>query len=322
MKYVFCFCLIFVSFAIAVVGQSGKAAVASPPPITEITVEVEGGKTLHLKAADLAKLPRKEFKATDHDGVEATFSGYELREILAPAGAKFGKDLKGAAVGQFLVIEAADGYHAVYSITELDPDFTDKSVILADRRDGKPLDAKSGPWQVIATNEKKHSRWVRQVTKLSVQMAKVGGLNSVNSIDPKTISLDDDLIRETVFINILSQWAARNIDQLNQLKTYYIAVDVNENPSEELLKKLRKLYPAVKNDSECAIGDGGVILNVSSGEPGVRFFISKLKWLTKEKVIVSDGSQTGNMGEAECEYELNKRGDAWFIDSKMNCWIS
>lgn len=139
--------------------------------ITELSVEVEGGRTLKMKAADLAKLTRKEVKAKDHDGVEATYSGYELREILAGAGAKLGKDLRGPMIAQYLVVEAADGYHAVYSLTDLDPDFTDKVVILADLRDGKALE-KIGPWQVIATNEKKHARWVRQVTALKVKIAK------------------------------------------------------------------------------------------------------------------------------------------------------
>ena len=80
--------------------------------------------------------------------------------------------VRGSAIAQYLVVEAADGYHAVYSLTELDPDFADKIVILADKRDGKPLAEKDGPWQVIATNEKKHARWVRQVTALKVRMAR------------------------------------------------------------------------------------------------------------------------------------------------------
>lgn len=148
---------------------SGGAKVAA---ITEISVEVEGCKSLKLKSADLAKLPRKDIKATDHDGVEATYSGVELREIISLAGAKLGKELRGPAIAQFLVVEAIDGYHAVYSVTELDPDFTDKTVILADKRDGKDLGDKNGPWQIIATNEKKHARWVRQVTALKVRIAK------------------------------------------------------------------------------------------------------------------------------------------------------
>jgi len=141
-------------------------------PLRGVTVEVEGGKALKMMAPDLAKLPRIEIKARDHDGVERTFSGFELRHLLLQGGAKLGKDLKGPAIAQFLIVEAADGYHAVYSLTELDPDFSDKLVILADTQDGKPLSDANGPWQVVATNEKKHARWVRQVTALKVRIAK------------------------------------------------------------------------------------------------------------------------------------------------------
>lgn len=138
---------------------------------TTIAIDVEGGKTIKLSAADLAKMPRVNIKATGHDGVEAVFSGIELKTILMSAGAKFGSDLRGPAVGQYAIVEAADGYRAVYSLTDLDQDFADKVVILADRKGGKPLDEKDGPWQVIATNEKKHARWVRQVTTLKLRTA-------------------------------------------------------------------------------------------------------------------------------------------------------
>lgn len=166
------FSLLILAFAGSSFAQKTGDKSTGAVVINEIAVSVEGGKTLRVKAADLAKLTRKEVTAKDHDGVDAAFSGFELREVLAPAGAKFGKELKGPMIGQYLIVEAADGYHAVYSLTDLDPDFADKVVILADTKNGKPLDDKNGPWQVIATNEKKHSRWVRQVTALKVRTAK------------------------------------------------------------------------------------------------------------------------------------------------------
>lgn len=163
MKLVICFALLILPLAGAAAGQEKQ---------TGFLVEVEGGRSLKVKAADLRKLSRKEVRGKDHDGVEAVFSGYELRDILAPAGARFGKELRGRMVGQYLVVEAADGYRAVYSLTELDPDFSDKTVILADKRDGKELGERDGPLQVIASGEKKHARWVRQVTALKVRFVK------------------------------------------------------------------------------------------------------------------------------------------------------
>jgi molybdopterin-binding protein len=52
---------------------------------------------------------------------------------------------------------------------EIDPDITDRVVLLADRKDGKPLDAKEGPYRLVVPHDKRHMRWVRQVTRISVE---------------------------------------------------------------------------------------------------------------------------------------------------------
>ena len=89
-------------------------------------------------------------------------------EILAKAGVPTGKDLRGPAMALYVVAEASDGYRAIFALAELDPAFTDRVILLADRRDGKPLSAREGPLQMIVPGEKKHARWVRQVIRLKV----------------------------------------------------------------------------------------------------------------------------------------------------------
>lgn len=139
-----------------------------------IWLEVDGRPTtVSAAATTLTRLPRREVKAKDHDGKENTYSGYELRDVLKLGGAKFGEDLRGQAMAYYLLVEAADNYHAVFALPELDETYTDKIVILADTIDGKPLDAKNGPWQIIVPGEKKHARWVRQVTALKVIKAQL-----------------------------------------------------------------------------------------------------------------------------------------------------
>jgi len=58
-------------------------------------------------------------------------------------------------MAQYVVVEAADGYRATFALAELDPTFTDRVILLADRRDGKPLSAQSGPLQIVVPGEKK-----------------------------------------------------------------------------------------------------------------------------------------------------------------------
>jgi hypothetical protein len=110
-------------------------------------------------------------RATDSGGKESEFDGIPLVELLKAAGVKFGGDLRGPALATYLVVEATDGYRAVFALPELDPECTDRVVLLADRRDGKPLDEKQGPLRVIVPGEKRHSRWVRQVIALRIGRA-------------------------------------------------------------------------------------------------------------------------------------------------------
>lgn len=161
-------CTILILF-ICVFSVSAQSSVKTE---TALRVEVENGKTLDLTAKDLAKFTRREVKAKAHDGKESVYGGVSLSDILLAAGAKIGKDeLRGKELAAYLLVEAADGYKATFAIAEIASEFTDKVILLADTRDGKPLDAKEGFWQIIVADEKKHGRWVRQVVALKIKKA-------------------------------------------------------------------------------------------------------------------------------------------------------
>jgi hypothetical protein len=69
------------------------------------------------------------------------------------------------------VIEAHDGYQVLFTLPELDSLFTDRVVLLADRRDGKPLSEKEGPLRIVVPDEKRQARWIRQVKSIAVRHA-------------------------------------------------------------------------------------------------------------------------------------------------------
>ena len=66
-------------------------------------------------------------------------------------------------------LEPHTGYKAVFALPEIDPAFTDRVIILADRRDRMRLTDKEGPWQIVVPGEKRQARWVRQVVALTVR---------------------------------------------------------------------------------------------------------------------------------------------------------
>jgi hypothetical protein len=96
----------------------------------------------------------------------AQFEGVSLARLLSIAGIQLGGKLRGPRMTEVLLVEAADGYRAVITLAEVDPAFALRDIILADKRDSKPIDAKEGPFRIVAPGDKRGARWVRQVTAL------------------------------------------------------------------------------------------------------------------------------------------------------------
>ena len=112
-----------------------------------------------------------------HTDQDAAYEGVLLHEVLRAAGVQFedpakpGKKLPAALRTAYVLVEAADGYQVVFSVPELDPGLGGRDVLLASRLNGKPLDEKVGPYQVIVPGSDLHGRWIRQVTRILVQSA-------------------------------------------------------------------------------------------------------------------------------------------------------
>ena len=144
---------------------------AAPDAVAQATIDVTpaDGKTLSVALADL---PRHTVAADDH-GTKITFEGVLLRDVLAKAGVPLGEKLHGpTALTSFVLATALDRYQVIFSIAELDAGFTDQIILLADRRDGKPLGAGAGPLQIVVPHEKRAGRWIRQVNRLEIRQAK------------------------------------------------------------------------------------------------------------------------------------------------------
>jgi hypothetical protein len=133
----------------------------------QLTVQTESGKQTVLTRADLEALPHVKV-TTGASGTSTSFEGVSLKAVLEKAGAGFGESLKGKRMASYLLVEAADGYRVVIALPEIDPAFTDKQIVLAFLKDGKPLDVKEGPYRIVIPDEKRMARWIRQVTALKI----------------------------------------------------------------------------------------------------------------------------------------------------------
>ena len=103
--------------------------------------------------------------------ISQCFAAYRFSldaDTVGAAGIGLGESLRGKRLASCLLVEAADGYRAVIALPEIDPAFTDKQIVLAFLRNGKPLDEKEGPYRIVIPDEKRMARWVRQVTTLKI----------------------------------------------------------------------------------------------------------------------------------------------------------
>jgi hypothetical protein len=128
-----------------------------------------GDKSMEWTPATLAALPHQTVTVYNvHAKANQTYTGVPLFGLLTQLGIPtmpHGKDLR-----LFLVAEGADGYQAVYSLAEVNPDLRDTAVLVADTLDGKPL-LESGPMQLVATGDKRPARWVRNLVRIRVLTA-------------------------------------------------------------------------------------------------------------------------------------------------------
>lgn len=137
-----------------------------------IKVSGEVTKPLQLQAADLAKMKRVTVSMKDRDGNEHAYTGVAVADILEMAGVTMGRQLRGENLTKYMLVKCADGYEVLFSLAELDADFTDRTVIIADQSEGKPLPPGKGPFRLVAPGEKKPARCSFQVTELIIKFAK------------------------------------------------------------------------------------------------------------------------------------------------------
>jgi DMSO/TMAO reductase YedYZ molybdopterin-dependent catalytic subunit len=149
---------------------------AQKAPEVLLTVSGEVEHPLKLTRADLDSFARQSLRAKDHDGKEYKYEGVAMVDILQKAGVKFGAALRGKALATYLLVEAADGYQAVYALPEFDPLTNDRLILLADRQDGAAFPANAGPLKIIVPGDKEHARWVRQVKSLTIVRAPAGAV--------------------------------------------------------------------------------------------------------------------------------------------------
>lgn len=144
-------------------------AQTKPEPSVKFSGEV--ALPLIIGASGLQQAERVTVDRKDRDGQVHHYTGVLLSDLLARAGTTMGKELRGENLTKYVLVEASDGYQIIFTLAELDPNFTDEKIILADQMDSKPLPLADGPFRIIVQNDKKPARCIKQVTSIKVGFA-------------------------------------------------------------------------------------------------------------------------------------------------------
>lgn len=130
------------------------------------------GQTQSISAEDLKALPHHTVTIHNpHANADETYSGVPLIDLLAKQGVPHGHDLRGKALSDYVVATGSDGYKAVLALAEADPEFHPGEILVADQMDGKALDAETGPFRLVVTEDKRPARSVHSLVSVEVKQA-------------------------------------------------------------------------------------------------------------------------------------------------------
>ena len=141
---------------------------ATPVLAQDLKVTVQGRDSVVLTPADLKALPRAKATFTAH-GKQITYEGPLLNAALLKAGVVSGDRLMGRYLNQVVVAKGSDGFTASYSLGETDPVYRANPVIVADSKDGQPLDAREGPYRLVVDGDLRPGRSVRALVSVEVR---------------------------------------------------------------------------------------------------------------------------------------------------------
>ena len=115
----------------------GVHASGSSPTVSDgdsIQLVVPGSAAIAIDRASLASMPHTQVSASVHQEPPTLWGGVSLVAILHQANVPQSKQLRGREMTKIVRITGSDGYAVVFSLTELDADFSNTTVILADQQ--------------------------------------------------------------------------------------------------------------------------------------------------------------------------------------------
>jgi hypothetical protein len=153
-----------------IMGRAADAVAPAASPAGLLRVQGLDGKAVTLSAADIAATTPRLHIGLSHMGRMSDYAGPQLIDILQRVDAPFGPRLHGRAAAIAVLVTASDGYHAVLSLGEIDPQIRPNArVILADQEDGRPLPPNEAPYRLVIEGDGRAVRDVHSVVSIDLR---------------------------------------------------------------------------------------------------------------------------------------------------------
>jgi hypothetical protein len=157
------------SLAGLIVAAALAAPASAQAPAATFQVDGDVNNPLTLTTADLAKLPQHKLRVKFFSGSKLerhTYRGPFLYDVVNQAQPDFDPDIKNDKLRFYVAATGADGYAAIVSWGEIDPDFAGRKILLAVSEDGRSL-ATDGP-RLVTPRDRRGGRYVSNVIRIRV----------------------------------------------------------------------------------------------------------------------------------------------------------
>jgi len=143
-------------------------ALVQAQPELQVSIDVSAPKAFSL--TQLQSLPQVEAEVTVRSGTVERWRGTPITEVLKAAGLNLADNLGGGFVSRrVLAARSIDGYVAAFGLAEVDPRFGRRvPLVVWQGADGAALAPHRGPLMLVAPDDARGSRGVRQLQALSV----------------------------------------------------------------------------------------------------------------------------------------------------------
>ena len=141
-------------------GHAGKPPAPAIPPASGERIEIP------LDPSAWKDLTPRSVVYSAH-GKSLRCDGVALADVLRKANA-LPAEMRGPDLAKVVLIVARDGYRVSFALAEIDPGLGNATAVLATQCDGKPLDENEGPLRLVAPDDVRKARSIRQIEHLYV----------------------------------------------------------------------------------------------------------------------------------------------------------